>query len=61
MKTGKACVLTSAECIEIMNEQQRKKEQEAIEKEERKKERERKKIAKDELAQTKKKNIFSNI
>ena len=54
VKTGKACVLTSAECIKIMNEQQRKKEQEAIEKEERKKERERMKIANDELAQKKK-------
>ena len=54
MKTGKAHVLTSAECIKIMNQQQRKKKQEGNEKEESRKERDRKKIAKDELAQKKK-------
>ena len=55
IKTGKAHVLTSAVCIKIMNQQQRKKKQEGNEKEE-----SRKKIAKDELAQKKKKNVFSN-
>ena len=52
-KTGTARVLTSAECMEILDEKQRKKEQEAKEKEERKRERERKKIEREELAKKK--------
>ena len=54
VKTGKARVLTSRECIEMLDEKRRKKEREATEKEERKKERERKKTEKEELARRKK-------
>lgn len=53
-KTGTARVLTSAEWLEITEEKQRKKEQEAIQKEERKRERERKKIEREQLAQKRK-------
>lgn len=53
-KTGQARVLTSNECIEMLNEKKRKKEQEAIEKEERKKERDRKKLEREELVKKKK-------
>ena len=53
-KTGKARVLTSIDCIEMLNKKQQEKEQQAIAKEERKKERERKKLEKEELARTKK-------
>ena len=52
-KTGRARVLTSMECIELLEEKKRKKEQEASEKEERKKERERKKLEREELARKK--------
>ena len=51
--TGSARVLTSAECIEMLEEKKSKKKQEAIEKEERKKECERKKLEKGELAKKK--------
>ena len=44
VKTGKARVLTSAEWIQIFEEKQHKKEQEALAKEERKKEKERKRL-----------------
>lgn len=54
-KTGHARVLTSAECLEVLEEKKRKKEQEAEEKEERKKERERKKAEREELLEKKKK------
>lgn len=53
-KTGQARVLTSAECIELLEEKRRKKEQEAEEKEARKKERERKKAEREELQRKKK-------
>lgn len=54
-KTGHARVLTSAECMELLEEKRRKKEQEAEEKEERKRERERKKAERAELLEKKKK------
>ena len=57
-KTGTARVLTSAEWVEITEERQRKKEQEAIEKEERKRERERKKVEREQLTQKKKEERF---
>jgi hypothetical protein len=53
-KTGKARVLTSVECIEMLTEKEQKKVQQAMEKEERKKERERKKLEREELARQKK-------
>ena len=53
-KTGHARVLTSNDCIEMLEEKKRKKEQEAKEKEERKVARERQKIAREQLLQKKK-------
>ena len=52
-KTGRAKALTSTECMEIMAEKERQKEQAAMEKQERKIERERKKVEKEQLSKRK--------
>ncbi len=52
--TGKAKVLTSAECLKMLDEKKQKKEQAVMEKEERKRERERKKFEREEIAKKKK-------
>ena len=53
-KTGHARVLTSAECMKLLEEKRREKEQKAGEKEARKREHERKKAEREELQQRKK-------
>jgi len=52
-KTGHVRVLTSPECVQMLEEKERKKEKEAKEKEVRKKEWERRKIEKEQLQKKK--------
>ncbi len=55
LKTAnKTRVLTSAECLKMLDEKKQKNEQAALEKEERKRELERKKLEREEMARKKK-------